>query len=349
VLTTPCAVEFFSGFGSTATRDNTWQPHHSLHRPAAPRDLTLNALVASGAHLGHSQKLMNPNFAAYAYGERAGVTIIDVEQTLALLRRAAAVVRGILARDGLIVFVGTRRDIAPAVRKAAARLPANAYFVDKRWLPGSFTNRAVLHGLDALDETRLIPDAVVFLNPIANVPALRECALENVPTIGIIDSNVDPRIVMYPIPANDESVRTAELIAGVLSIAAREGFAMREVKKDTAAALPTENTTEGTQEVEERVEVSDAERAEAEAERAARLADLQATDPLAPPKTAEERSAEHEATVAEMRRNEEEIAKMKALALADAARGQEQALDALEEQRAPTESGEDIFDRSSRR
>jgi small subunit ribosomal protein S2 len=70
---------------------------------------------------------------------------------------------------------------------------------------------------------RVVPDLVIFLNPIPNLHAIRECAIEHVPTIGIVDSNVDPRIVMYPIPANDESTRTAELIAGVLSIAGREG------------------------------------------------------------------------------------------------------------------------------
>jgi len=77
----------------------------------------------------------------------------------------------------------------------------------------------------------VVPDLVVFLNPIANVHAIRECAIEHVPTIGIVDSNVDPRVVMYPIPANDESTRTAELIAGVLSVAGREGVAIREREK----------------------------------------------------------------------------------------------------------------------
>lgn len=78
--------------------------------------------------------------------------------------------------------------------------------------------------------TQVVPDLVVFLNPIANLTAIRECALLHVPTIGIIDSNADPRIVMYPIPANDESPGTAEIIAGVLSIAAREGIQARKLK-----------------------------------------------------------------------------------------------------------------------
>lgn len=72
-----------------------------------------------------------------------------------------------------------------------------------------------------------MPDLVILLNPLSNITAIRECALAHVPTIGIIDSDADPRIVMYPIPANDESPQTAEIVAGILSIAGREGLALR--------------------------------------------------------------------------------------------------------------------------
>ncbi|KAI9433937.1 ribosomal protein S2, flavodoxin-like domain-containing protein [Lactarius indigo] len=178
-------VDVFSKFGSAQTRDNTWQPHHPLHRPTAPRDLTLSALLAAGAHLGHHSSLLNPNFIPYAYGTRAGVTIIDLERTLPHLRRAASLVRGL--------FVGTRTDLRPT------------------WLPGTLTNKVHFFGPEVAQSERVVPDLVIFLNPIPNLHAIREY------------SNVDPRIVMYPIPANDESTRTAELIAGVLSIAGREG------------------------------------------------------------------------------------------------------------------------------
>ena len=83
------------------------------------------------------------------------------------------------------------------------------------------------------------PDLVVFLNPLDNVKALRECGIARVPTIGIIDSNVDPRIVMYPIPANDESIRTAELIVGTLSVAGREGV-QRRLEKEQVATQKSE-------------------------------------------------------------------------------------------------------------
>jgi small subunit ribosomal protein S2 len=219
-------VDLFSNFGSTQTRDNTWQPHHSLHRPTAPRDLTLSALLAAGAHLGHHSSLLNPNFIPYAYGTRAGITIIDLERTLPHLRRAAALVRAVAAHDGTIVFVGTRPDLRPTVLKSAKRIGSQGYHVGEKWLAGTLTNKVHFFGPEVSSTERVVPDLVIFLNPIPNLHAIRECAVEHVPTIGIVDSNVDPRIVMYPIPANDESTRTAELIAGVLSIAGREGIEM---------------------------------------------------------------------------------------------------------------------------
>lgn len=164
----------------------------------------------------------------YAYGVRAGITVIDLDKTLPLLRRAAQLVRSVAAKDGTIVFVGTRPDLRPIVRKAAERIGSQGYHVGEKWLPGTLTNKLEMFGPEAVKNGGVVPDLVVFLNPIVNVHAIRECAIEHVPTIGIVDSNVDPRVVMYPVPANDESTRTAELVAGVLSIAGREGATLRE-------------------------------------------------------------------------------------------------------------------------
>ncbi|OJT08877.1 37S ribosomal protein mrp4, mitochondrial [Trametes pubescens] len=228
-------IDTFSEYGSTQTRDNTFQPHHTLHRPVAPSDITLSALLASGAHFGHSHTRMNPNFVPYAYGTRAGITIIDLDHTLPLLRRAAQVVRGVAARGGSIVFVGTRADLRSTVRLAAERMGKQGYHVGERWLPGTLTNKVHMFGPDVARDEQVVPDLVVFLNPIPNIHAIRECALEHVPTIGIVDSNVDPRVVMYPIPANDESTRTAELISGLLSVAGREGVAIYHEEQAKAA------------------------------------------------------------------------------------------------------------------
>ncbi|THU99345.1 ribosomal protein S2 [Dendrothele bispora CBS 962.96] len=222
-------VNGLSQYGSTQARGNTWKLRDSLHNPS--RNATISALLASGAHFGHASTRMNPSFMPYAYGTRAGITIIDLDQTLPLLRRAASLVRAIAANDGQIVFIGTRPDLRPVVQKAAERLEEQGYHVGDRWLPGTLTNKWQMFGHDIVRKERVVPDLVVVLNPIANMNAIRECALEHVPTIGIVDSNVDPRVVMYPIPANDESTRTAEIIAGVLSIAGREGVMIRRAEE----------------------------------------------------------------------------------------------------------------------
>ncbi|KAH7889645.1 ribosomal protein S2 [Phlebopus sp. FC_14] len=217
----------FDEVGSNQTRENTFQPHHPFSRPLGPSQVTLSALIAAGAHFGHTKSLLNPNFLPYTYGIRAGLTIIDLERTLPLLRRAANVVRAIAQRNGIILFVGTRPDLRDVISKASERLEEQGYHIGERWLPGTLTNRSQLFPGDN-KKYQLTPDLAIFLNPLANMHAIRECALYHIPTIGIVDSNADPRIVMYPIPANDESSRTAQLIAGVLSIAGKEGLLARK-------------------------------------------------------------------------------------------------------------------------
>ncbi|KIK59702.1 hypothetical protein GYMLUDRAFT_244920 [Collybiopsis luxurians FD-317 M1] len=221
-------MDGLSQYGSEQT--SKWSLRDELRIPA--KDATLSALLASGAHFGHASSRMDPNFMPYAYGTRAGITLIDLDHTLPLLRRAAKVVRAIAANDGQILFIGTRPDLRPIVQKAAQRLGSQGYHVGDRWLPGSLTNKWQMFGQETVRSKRIIPDLVVLLNPLSNMNAIQECALTNVPTIGVIDTNVDPRIVMYPIPANDESPRTAEIIAGVLSIAGREGIAIRNAEME---------------------------------------------------------------------------------------------------------------------
>jgi len=221
-------ASFFSNYGSTQNRDNSFQPHHTLHRPRDATNMTLSTLVAVGAHMGHAKALMNANFLPYVYGVRAGITIINLDYTVTLLRRAANLVRAVASNGGSVVFVGTRTDLRATVQRAASRMKEQGFHVGERWLPGTFTNSISMFGEDTvLNDSKVIPDLVIFLNPLSNLPAIRECAVHHVPTIGIIDSNADPRIIMYPIPANDENPKTAEIIAGVLSIAGREGMMIR--------------------------------------------------------------------------------------------------------------------------
>ncbi|KAH6637805.1 37S ribosomal protein MRP4, mitochondrial precursor [Boeremia exigua] len=220
-----------------------YQPHTLLTHPPAPADVTLELLLASEAHQGHASSLWNPANARYIHGIRQGIHIISLEATAAHLRRAAKVVQAVSYRAGIVLFVGTRDGQDRAVARAAEL--AGGYHLFERWIPGSITNGKQILGrcatrvvdeFDApvagfeeqlLDRAALRPDLVVCLNPLENYVLLHECALNNIPTIGVIDTNADPTWVTYPIPANDDSLRCIQVIAGVLGRAGEAGHKQR--------------------------------------------------------------------------------------------------------------------------
>jgi small subunit ribosomal protein S2 len=170
--------------------------------------------------MGHITSAWNPANSRYIFGVRDGIHIISLDATAAHLRRASTVVSKVAERGGLILFVGTRKGHDRCVVKAAEL--SKGYHLFERWLPGSITNgqqilercrtKVVDHldneipGFDAQLSIRpvLKPDLVVCLNPLENQTLLHECALNHIPTIGIIDTDADPTWVTYPIPANDD-------------------------------------------------------------------------------------------------------------------------------------------------
>lgn len=200
--------------------EHTYSPMDVFRNPPGPKDVTLELLMASQAHMGHHTSIWNPANARYIYGVRQGIHIISLEETAAHLRRAARVVEEVAYRGGLILFVGTRPGQTRIVTQAAKL--AGACHLFSKWTPGSITNSDnILPGipikivdqhdneLDGFDQhlmsrRALIPDLVICLNPLENAVMLRECGLANVPTIGVIDTNTEPTWVTYAIPANDD-------------------------------------------------------------------------------------------------------------------------------------------------
>ncbi|RUP51133.1 ribosomal protein S2, flavodoxin-like domain-containing protein [Jimgerdemannia flammicorona] len=219
-------------------------PPRFIPNPAPPSQsptsytLTISHLIAAGLHLGHSTSLWNPATLPFIFGTRAGISIINLEHTLVHLRRACQVLREISLRGGIIIFVGTRPGIYRVVINAARR--AEAYHIFTRWIPGTLTNAIQVLGRyappnpdDPSRPPRIFkPDVLIVLNPIENEIAIAEAMLNRVPVIAITDTDYDPRKVTYPIPANDDSVRGVELVAGVLAEAAREGVLKRKMLKD---------------------------------------------------------------------------------------------------------------------
>ncbi|OJD24676.1 ribosomal protein S2 [Blastomyces percursus] len=220
-----------------------YRPESLIANPPRVEDITLDLLLASQTHLGHATSLWNPANSEYIFGIRQGVHIISLDVTAAYLRRAAKVVREVARHGGLILFVGTRKGQRRIVVNAAER--AKGCHVFQRWIPGSLTNSEQILGhcgkqvVNAFDEPlpgyeaqleklpALKPDLVVCLNPLENRPLLHECGLHTIPTIGIIDTDANPTHVTYPIPANDDSLRSVAVIAGVLGRAGEDGQRIR--------------------------------------------------------------------------------------------------------------------------
>ncbi|KAF3920732.1 hypothetical protein AA313_de0208251 [Arthrobotrys entomopaga] len=288
-----------------------YKPHELITNPPSPSEITLEALLAAGAHLGHATALWNPANQRYIFGIRQGIHLISLDVILAHLRRAAKIVHGVSRAGGIIVFVGTRDGHERAVVEAAKR--TLGCHITERWVPGTVTNKDQLlidqklrvvdsrdreikltrkqkEGLQAslatdkaaqkaetVQDTLQVPhsfgairpDLVVCLNPLENQTMLHECTQYRIPTIGIIDTDVDPTCVTYPIPANDDSLRSVQLIAGVLGKAGQEGrLARYEAEEEREEELEKIRKAERDKKQQEREE-SEKDQMHREAEEAA--------------------------------------------------------------------------------
>ncbi|CCE64167.1 hypothetical protein TPHA_0G03270 [Tetrapisispora phaffii CBS 4417] len=218
-------------------------PHKDISSPSLPEKMTMSKLLAAGVHLGQSTALWRASTQPFIYGEYKGIHIIDLNQTLHYLKRAAKVVEGITEQGGIVLFLGTREGQKKALYEAAKR--TRGYYVSSRWIPGTLTNPTEIssswerHEVDMLDrptgrelspeeQTGIVkPDLLVILNPTENRNALNEAMQARVPTIGIIDTDSEPSIVTYPIPGNDDSLRSVNLLLGVLAKAGERGLKNR--------------------------------------------------------------------------------------------------------------------------
>ncbi|CAH7669477.1 ribosomal protein S2, flavodoxin-like domain-containing protein [Phakopsora pachyrhizi] len=251
-----------SKLGSVQTTLRSAQPSFFRANPPSDSEVTLAALITATSHLGHNKSLTCPANYPFIYGIRSDISIIDLRQTLIYLRRACNVLRETVQNDGIILFANGVDGTQKAIKLASERLKSNGYCLGQRtknrnsvWVRGTLTNAPeVLKGprqsaknlrlatnstedsqshysrrnqSENLEAAKFLPSLIVLFNPKASKVLIREAALKQIPTIGVIDTDVDPRVVTYPIPANDDSVRSIELIAGILSKAGQEGLMRR--------------------------------------------------------------------------------------------------------------------------
>lgn len=223
---------------------NIYIPRNEVVRPSTIKNVTIASLLAAGCHLGHSKAMWRPSTQPYIYGEYKGIHLIDLQETLSALKRATSVVRGVAKKGGIILYVGTSKNWEQhrALEEAAER--SRGYYVSKRWIPGTITNFTEVskqvggnhrEEINLADEptnrhvgedeasTILKPDLVVILNPVENRNCINECIKLRIPTVGLCDTDMEPSLLTYPIPCNDDSSRASSYMTGILSTAAEEG------------------------------------------------------------------------------------------------------------------------------
>ena len=232
-----------------------------LRDPARP--LTVKELFEAGVHFGHQTRRWNPKMRPYLYGSRNGTHIIDLDQTVQLFRRAFSFISDVVARGGHVMFVGTKRQAQDIVREEAQR--AGQFYVVNRWLGGTLTNfRTIKGGLERLralermaedgtyeniskkeisqlekERSRFekyiggvkgmgsLPQAIFVVDPAQETIAVAEARKLKVPLVAITDSNCDPSMIDYPIPGNDDAIRSIRLITGALADACLLGASRR--------------------------------------------------------------------------------------------------------------------------
>lgn len=231
-------------------------------------------LLESGAHFGHLTRRWNPKMEKYIFGERNGIHIIDLRKTQILIDLARNTVNEAAARGKTVLFVGTKTQAQEVVKDQAKRCGGN--YVTERWLGGMLTNfttirksikrlssidkmevdgtfekitkkeklmlsrerdrlRKVFGGIE--DMTRL-PGVIFVVDIKKEHIAVKEAKILDIPVIAMVDTNCDPEDADFPIPANDDSIKTIEIVAKILADAVLEGA---ELSKMRHAELSSES------------------------------------------------------------------------------------------------------------
>ncbi len=242
--------------------------------------VTMRELLEAGVHFGHLTRRWNPKMAKFIFGKRQDIYIIDLHKTLAQMEQAYAFVRDKVAEGGTVLFVGTKRQAQEPIEEAAKS--CGMFYVTTRWLPGTLTNFATIRSrveylnelremerngimdllpksesvrlrkrlakleqlLTGIEKMERLPDILYVVDIRREEIAVREARKLGIPIVAIVDTNCDPELVDFPIPGNDDAIRSIRLITGKIAEAVREGLALREAREkeqmERAVAVTTE-------------------------------------------------------------------------------------------------------------
>ena len=221
--------------------------------------VSMKQLLEAGVHFGHQTRRWNPKMAEYIYCERNGIYIIDLQKTVKKLEEAYNFVRTLAENGQTILFVGTKKQAADAVKEEASRV--GMYYVNARWLGGMLTNFKTIQtriaklrkiekmeadgdfaylpkkeviklkaeqeklekNLSGIKDMKKLPGAMFVVDPRKEHIAVMEARALGIPVVAIVDTNCDPDEVDYAIPGNDDAIRAVKLIASKMADAVLEG------------------------------------------------------------------------------------------------------------------------------
>ncbi|TMS53944.1 30S ribosomal protein S2 [Mycobacterium sp. DBP42] len=225
--------------------------------------VTMKQLLDSGAHFGHQTRRWNPKMKRFIFTDRNGIYIIDLQQTLTYIDKAYEFVKETVAHGGTVLFVGTKKQAQESIAEEATRV--GMPYVNQRWLGGMLTNFSTVHKrlqrlkeLEAMEQTggfegrtkkeilmltreknklerslggirdmQKVPSAIWVVDTNKEHLAVNEAIKLGIPVIAILDTNCDPDQVNYPIPGNDDAIRSAALLTKVVASAVAEGLQAR--------------------------------------------------------------------------------------------------------------------------
>ena len=211
--------------------------------------VSMKQLLEAGVHFGHQTRRWNPKMARFIFTERNGIYIIDLQKTVKKVEEAYAFLREVAATGAPILFVGTKKQAQNSVKEEATR--CNQFYVNERWLGGMLTNFRTIQtriarlkeleklekNLGGIKDMKKIPGALFIIDSKKEEIAIAEAHKLHIPVIATVDTNCDPDVVDFPIPANDDAIRAVRLLASKMADAVLEG---RQGQQEAEAAKEAE-------------------------------------------------------------------------------------------------------------
>ena len=243
----------------TEPKTETKIKEHKKEKPMEDEVVSMRQLLECGVHFGHQTKRWNPKMKKYIFTSRNGIHVIDLQQSIQLIKDAYHIVKDIASKGGSVLFVGTKKQAQDAVQSEADR--SGMPYVNHRWLGGTLTNNQTLqqsiqklkgyerlreegvldtlsnkeaskrlkaytrhnYYLEGIKNMKKLPSVLFVIDTQKEQLAIDEANKLGIPIIGIVDTNANPTEVQYPIPANDDAIRAIKLLCSIIAQAVIDG------------------------------------------------------------------------------------------------------------------------------